>query len=134
MELHCKIYTQSLMNKEAFTGLICELMQGQKTSLGYDLVFPSNAIEVNVTTNDEYNLIEAKNYPDGFLYFRFFIDVYIEKESISNTDKVDFIAFCSKLLTSCWDQGMPAIASSDFETQFPYSGGYKIGKDILPWA
>ena len=85
-----------------------------------------NGITVDVRNNDEYDARKKCEFPDGFLYFKFLIELEFPVESYSYA--VDSI---SKLLYEFWGRRMPAIASCPFEKDLPKKGGF--GDQSLPW-
>ena len=81
-----------------------------------------------VSKNDEYkyqnNKEKCKEFPDGFLYFPYRVELYFLNEKIA----IDLI---SSFIKKLWENNIPAIAACDFEDELPEKGGYK-SKNI-PW-
>jgi hypothetical protein len=63
--------------------------------------------------------IAAREFPSGFLRFRYQIEV------------ADGRDVAPRLLRCLWDNGIPAVASCDFEDEMPENGGYKSRN--VPW-
>jgi hypothetical protein len=82
--------------------------------------------EMEVLKNDEYDSKRSHLFPDGFLYFRYIIDLYMPDESVKAQAKL-----VSQLLKYLWDSGFPAVAACAFEAQLPHHGGYKSRR--IPW-
>ena len=68
--------------------------------------------------NDDYEAARAREFPDGFLHFRFRIEV-------------DSRAVTERLLPLLWERGLPAVAACDYEDELPEKGGYK--SRAIPW-
>ena len=84
--------------------------------------------ELSVYVNDEFDTNGQVNFPDGFLYFKFIIDVGFNPNSeISKcADEI------SKILRWLWGIGMPSVASCDYEDLLPENGGYN--SKVIPWV
>jgi len=81
-----------------------------------DLVDKSG--EVFLDKNSDFDIKEAKKYPDGFLYFEYLLEISINEKS-------DEILIINNVLNYLWDNHIPAIASCDFEDKLDKKGGYK---------
>lgn len=83
--------------------------------------------ELSVYNNDAFNLITQKDFPDGFMNFKFIVEVGFNSDS-----KIDqAVAVVSKLLKWLWEIKMPAVASCDYEDLLPENGGYN--STAIPW-
>ncbi len=85
-----------------------------------------SSIEIEVILNPEYDLKLRLVFPDGFVYFRYRIDVYMPDENFER--QVDVM---SKLLYMFWSYGFPAVAGFSNEELLPEKGGYKNRN--VPW-
>ena len=83
--------------------------------------------EMEVIKNEDYDSNRRKRFPDGFVYFRYIIDLYMPEATRSEQ-----INLVRQLLEYLWDSGFPAVAASAFEAQLPEHGGYKSPN--IPWA
>jgi hypothetical protein len=83
--------------------------------------------EMEVIKNEDYDSNRRRHFPDGFVYFRYIIDLYMPDENI--TVQVDLVR---QLLEYLWDSGFPAVAASAFEARLPEHGGYKSPN--VPWV
>ena len=84
--------------------------------------------ELSIHTNDDFNFGKEKDFPDGFIYFRFIVEIgFTEK---INLDKA--LPVVSDLLKWLWEMGMPAVASCDYENLLPENGGYN--SRVVPWV
>lgn len=81
---------------------------------------------IYVSNNSDNNLEKSKQFPDGFLYFKYIIDIESEEEI-----EKDFIII-NKILDFFWKQNIPAIASYDHEELLKERGGYNNRN--VPWG
>jgi hypothetical protein len=82
--------------------------------------------EMEVLKNEEYDSKRRTLFPDGFLYFRYVIDLYMPDEQ--TTAQAELV---TRLLEYLWESGFPAVAACAFEARLPEHGGYKSRR--LPW-
>jgi len=68
--------------------------------------------------NDDYDEAAAREFPSGFLRFRYRIE-------IDSRDVVE------RLLPLLWERGVPAVAACDYEDELPEKGGFK--SRAVPW-
>jgi hypothetical protein len=74
-------------------------------------------VRFDVDRNDDRDDERAREFPDGFLHFRYVIDVGPGEP-------------VARLLRLLWDNGIPAVAASD-DDDLPEHGGYK--SRAVPW-
>lgn len=82
--------------------------------------------ELEIIQNEDYDSRRRSLFPDGFIYFRYLIDLYIPDEKVRRQAKL--VTF---LLNYLWESGFPAVAACAFEAQLPEHGGYKSQR--IPW-
>jgi hypothetical protein len=82
--------------------------------------------ELSIRLNEEYSFVKEKRFPDGFLFFKFIVDI-----GFISTNSTIAIIEVSKLLKWFWENDMPAIVACDYEELLPYNGGYK--SKFVPW-
>lgn len=85
-----------------------------------------NDIEIYIDYNEEYNFEKSLNFPDGFLHFKYTIDIN------SVTENITIINVITQLLNFFWSNQYAAIASCDFEDKLPFLGGYN--NKNTPWT
>jgi hypothetical protein len=83
--------------------------------------------DLSVHINEAFDKSKQVNFPDGFLYFKFIIEVGFYR-SVETNIYVDIV---SKLLKWIWGMGVPAVASCDYENLLPENGGYN--SNATPW-
>jgi hypothetical protein len=74
--------------------------------------------EVGVMKNKDYDSVLRKDGEDGFLYYRYLIEVEPNEE----LGEENAVAFVSKILEYLWSQGYPATAACDYEDSLPNKG------------
>ena len=120
--MDCKIYLHSELDKKALESKLLYWLDAKLDTF----TIVTNNYEVSLCKNDEFTVLKAKDYPDGFLYFRYFLEI----ESITDDD--EFKSAMTKLLSFLWEKNIPAIAACDFEDELPEKGGYKSLN--IPWT
>ena len=84
------------------------------------------ALEVDVLNNEDYDSNRRRQFPDGFIYFRYTLDLYMSGAPVKRQ-----AALVTRLMESLWDGGFPAVAACAFEDRLPERGGYKSRR--VPW-
>lgn len=82
--------------------------------------------EMEVLRNEDYDSKRRLLFPDGFIYFRYVIDLYMPDESEHSRAEL-----VSALLEYLWESGFAAVAACSFEALLPEHGGYKSSR--IPW-
>ena len=124
VNLDCKIYVNTDMSHSELVQSIAQFLSGTvKLSTIY---LPR--VEIDVAKNDDYDEVICKKFPDGFLYFRYFVELYAFPEQQMQNQ----IELVSKILTYFWSENIPAVAASDYENDLPNNGGYK--SSLIPWV
>lgn len=114
---NCVIYCTDNMSINELRIKIAAFIGSDKIEVSF---IEKDFYELSVYVNDEFDANGQVNFPDGFLYFRFIIDVGFNPNSeISKC--VDEI---SKILKWLWGEGIPSVASCDYEDLLPEKGGY----------
>jgi hypothetical protein len=76
---------------------------------------------IDVRTNDDFHRRKRRDQPDGFLHFRFSLEI----EPLANAPRERYVAAVATLLESLWATGYAAAAACDFEDELPRRGGYQ---------
>lgn len=82
--------------------------------------------EMEVLRNEDYDSKRRLLFPEGFVYFRYVIDLYMPDESVKARANL-----VTRLLKYLWESGFAAVAASSFEALLPEHGGYKSSR--VPW-
>lgn len=116
-DLYCKIFINSSMSIEELSqeiGNFCEIMPDKFLSIENDY------FTIDILRNKEFSEEKTKEFPDGFLYFPYFLDI----EGTENTEREEYIKLIGDLILYLWDKKCQLVASSDFEEDLPNKGGY----------
>ncbi|HLU11721.1 MAG TPA: hypothetical protein VK003_18750 [Oceanobacillus sp.] len=111
----CKLFVEAEVSASDLISIVAYVLSKSPTRC-----------EMEVLKNEEYDSKRRQLFPDGFLYFRYIIDLYMPDEPIKAQAKL-----VSQLLEYLWDSGFPAVAACAFEAQLPHHGGYKSRR--VPW-
>jgi hypothetical protein len=115
----CKIFVEADIGDRELLGLVAGVVFAPEQALGA-------RCEVEVLKNEDYDSKRQTLFPDGFVYFRYTIDLYI-----SEGDTREKAALVGDLLRALWAWGFPAVAACAYEDRLPYGGGYKSRS--IPW-
>ncbi|MBC1743333.1 hypothetical protein HCA06_09655 [Listeria welshimeri] len=116
-DLYCKMFINSLMSREELSkeiGNFLEIIPNKFLSVENDY------FTVDVQKNKEFDEGKAKDFPDGFLYFPYFLDI----DSTESTKREEYIKTVANLMLYLWDRKCQLVVSSDFEEDLPHKGGY----------
>lgn len=117
-DLWCKVFVNGPDDFEDLKRVVSSVIPG----LLDDDVLNADGMEIIFNANDDADADRAREFPDGFLHFNHMVEFYVERP---DRDAV------ARLLTSLWAQGIPAVASCDFEESLPHGGGYRSRE--VPW-
>ena len=116
MNLFCKLFVDIAAPKEALVQKIADCTNGRaerwsvKTEWG----------EVDVVTNEDFDECRKEQEPDGFLFYRFYLEMEPEEDVPSEV----YIRSVGTLLADLWKWDAKAVAACDFEKWLPMKGGY----------
>jgi hypothetical protein len=119
----CQIYIDTAMKLDELAETISYLTEGR---LDYSTITTVNS-QILVMENDDYNPILRSEFPGGFVYFRY----YLEVDAFPNLQRQEYIAHIAYILEHFWSHGFPAVALCDFEEELPNRGGFKSCE--VPW-
>lgn len=123
MSLYAGIYVQSRLAKSELLRLISEKLGGQ---IDRDSI-TTFQMDIYLDENEQYDQEKIKQFPSGFLYFRYILDI---DKSDAGEDRI-YLEQLSQVLEFLWSIDTPAVAACDFEEQLIKNGGYK--NELLPW-
>jgi hypothetical protein len=87
----------------------------------------TSTAEFDVRENDEFDCSRRTEFPDGFLFFRFRLEMF----ALPGAADEELVNLTARMLEWFWSREWPAVASCDFENLLPKSGGYK--NNLIPW-
>jgi hypothetical protein len=121
-ELECKIYVDADGTKGELAKRIAELLSAPVEGT----TISTRCGEIDVQRNDDFDEKRRLEFPDGFLYFRFLVELYTDDSATPRCGPV-----VVQILEYFWAQGLPAVAACDYEDDLPNGGGYK--STAIPW-
>lgn len=125
--LDCKIYVEANISRDELVGYVVNLLSGTASGTGFTKTVFTRYFEIDIMENNDFDENHRKDFPDGFLYFRYFMEFYALPGSASEAR----IALVTTVLQGLWSRGLPAVAACNYEDQLPYKGGYK--SHSIPW-
>ncbi|HEV3261347.1 MAG TPA: hypothetical protein VG013_31130 [Gemmataceae bacterium] len=126
-ELDCKIHVEAPWTPEAIAGLLSRALGGQVSVSPSAQVVLLPSAEIEIRENEDADSRRAADFPDGFLYFRYILEVY----PVPTSSRQDRVSLAARVLELCWSQGWPAVAACDYESELPQRGGYN--NPAVPW-
>ena len=113
----CKVYVDADLSDRELIGLTAPLLFAPDDEV---------TLEVEVLKNEEYDSNRRRQFPDGFVYFRYTLDLYMS--GATTTRKAAIVA---RLIRRLWEWGYPAVAACAYEDRLPQRGGYR--SHAVPW-
>lgn len=126
-ELACTIYVETDLAPDALARLLAGSLSGSVRGVATASTVTVPHAEIDVRRNPDGDSARALSFPDGFLAFRYALELY----PAGDTSRNDRIALAGRLLELLWSNQLPAVAACDFEEELPLAGGYK--KPTVPW-
>lgn len=114
----CRIYMDADASEVEVMGLVAQLFYGDGGS-GADY-------EVSVVRNEDYDSQRRRQFPGGFIYFRYYVDLYMPE--LTTVEQAHLVA---GVLAGLWEMAYPAVAACSYEDRLPQHGGYRSRG--VPW-
>lgn len=125
MNQHCKIFIAA---DSPYDLLIVSFEQKYHLKSDISVTLEGAFFEIQVRKNEDADSEQATTFPDGFLYFNYYVDVFFKEDLRDGQVIIDLL---SDLLEWLWKSDYAAVASCDYENLLPENGGYKSEK--IPW-
>lgn len=116
---NCTVYFYSNINPKEIIDEINLIVDGEIS----DNSIKKENYNIFIEENSDYDKTKQYEFPDGFLYFQYILDIEFK------TEKKEIIFIINKILKWFWDNKMSAIATYKYENKLVLNGGYK-SKDI----
>ena len=113
----CKVFVDAEVSETELIGLTAPVLFAPEDDV---------SLQVEVLSNEDYDSNRRRQFPDGFIYFHYTLDLYM-----SGAPPARQAAIVTRLLKRLWDWGFPAIAACAYEDRLPKRGGYK--SRAVPW-
>jgi len=121
---YCSIFVADSLQLETFRDDIFNHFGLKKATSS---CFETEWYEINVINNSDYNNSLQCQYPDGFLYFKFKLEIDFKEAA----PKDYHVRLISEILEWLWNKMVPAVAACDYESRLSMSGGYN--NSSIPW-
>ncbi|HET8625927.1 MAG TPA: hypothetical protein VFL91_00805 [Thermomicrobiales bacterium] len=126
-DLDCKVYIAADAPRAELAAALARALAGAVDGPFRDTVRTPDAL-LDVVANDEFDERQQRDFPDGFLHFRYAIEVYPRADAPHEAVR----QLVARLLEYLWGRGIPAVAACDYEDELPFGGGYK--SLAVPWV
>jgi hypothetical protein len=126
-DLDCKVYIADGAPRANLAAALAGALAGTVDGPLHDTVRTSDAL-LDIVANDEFDARRQRDFPDGFLYFRYAIEVYPRADAPHEVVR----QLVARLLEYAWVRGIAAVAACDYEDELPFGGGYK--SPAVPWV
>jgi hypothetical protein len=126
-DLDCKIYVEAELKPEELAGLVASALAGATQGASPARTVHTPHAEIDVRKNREADAHRAREFPDGFLYFRYALELY-PRPAARHADRV---SLATRILEVLWSRSLPAVAACAYEDELPNGGGYK--SHAAPW-
>ena len=106
-----------------------EISENELVSLTAPVIFTPDdgiSLQVEVVRNEDYDSNRRRQFPDGFIYFRYTLDLFMSDATVARQ-----AAVVTRLLKRLWEWGFPAVAACAYEERLPKRGGYR--SHAVPW-
>ena len=122
-DLDCRIYVDANCTLNELVSIIANSLSG----LADMRTVQTPHSEIDVVDNDKFDEKRRRDFPGGFNYFRYSVEIY----PLVGLPHIDRVALVADLLKYFWSQNWPAVAVCDYEQELPNNGGYK--SPSTPW-
>lgn len=114
---YCKIFLNAPITIEALSQKISSF---GNISFNKFLSAENDIFTIDIQYNKEFNETNAQDFPDGFLFYPYFIEL----DLIDEAKELQYKAFIEQLLSYLGTEQYQIVASCDFEEELPHKGGY----------
>jgi hypothetical protein len=111
-DLYCKIFVDAEIEESQLVEIIRNLMGGSSWRLR-TIYLP--CCEIDVCKNDIYDPAKRLDPNEGFLYYRYFLDVV----PVGNVSRQDYTALVGQFIVRLREAGFKAVPACDFEEELP---------------
>ena len=121
MDMDCKIYFHC--EKEQIYNLIEYLKEKYELKDFFLNDYTFAEFDLYIDDNDDADKEKATDFPDGFLYFNYAMELCFRCDKVKMTNDI---------LDAFWSNFIPAVAACDYENELQKCGGYK--NSDVPWV
>jgi hypothetical protein len=114
-DVYCNLFVDANLDVEDLAFKLSKIFVASADKLGN---IKTDLGEISITKNDDYNDELKKDKEEGFLYYRFLLEV----EPYVRLGEGNAIQFVSKILKYLWSEDYPATAACAYEDALPNKG------------
>jgi len=122
-DLNCKVYIDTSTERAELARQISALTGGAVERF----TVTAACAEMDVQLNEEFDEKRRAEFPDGFLYFRYVVEMYT-----SPGEEAQCRHLVAKIVGYFWSNTIPCVAACDYEDELPNRGGYN--STAVPWV
>lgn len=119
-DLSCRVYVDAPVTLDELAGAVAATVAAPVSGTAWTKVISLPPGEIDVLENDEFDEEQRKQFSDGFLFYRYYVEFYTPAQGWHEVQ--DIVA---RVLEHLWSKGYPAVASCSYESELPRNGGYK---------
>jgi len=130
-DIDCSVYVDADTSPGDLARSMVDAAIGPMVNLSTDArnaTLRGDHFEIEVLKSNDADTLRRLDFPDGFLYFSFKVDIYVDAARMTPEERVRLV---DQLLHLFWKNGHPAVAACDYEDQLRLGGGFKSAD--VPW-
>ena len=112
MQLFCKMYLDMDGSVRDVNQLVRTILDGKSED---DAMISTSVCSIYIDENDEFDEVMRTTPADGFLYYRYFLDI----EPVDGVIRGSYVQALSHLLRGLRKNGCKVVPACDFEDELP---------------
>jgi hypothetical protein len=120
---YCTVYVHGAEDCQDLARAVGDILGG---TVGDRCIVVAEGVEAQAHDSDEFSPVRATEFPVGFYYFPFLLEVDFAEGATVDTA----VESVGRVLRGLWDRGWAAVATSGYADRLPYEGGVS---EELPW-
>lgn len=122
--INCSIYVSGLVSEENLKSGFSSFLNAEVNEIS---CVDKGDYKLYIEENGDFDEYRQRDFPDGFLYFRYLIYLEFKNETVEAL----YVDETTRILNWLWSQNLAAVAACDYEALLPENGGYK--SQNVPW-
>lgn len=120
----CTLYVETTLSSRELGFVLAQAVGGAVDAEAFGTEIRGEGVDISVRKNDDADVTRATEFPDGFIFFSWRVEVEIR-------DRLAAARVVSQALQALWAKGVPAIAAGNLDDAITDSGGYR--NTSVPW-
>ncbi|XKM13718.1 hypothetical protein RCS94_00665 [Orbaceae bacterium ac157xtp] len=114
---YCKMFVNAPITKGELAHKISSFL-----GISFDkfLSAENDIFTIDIQCNKEFNETNGQKFPDGFLFYPYFV----ETDIVDEKKELQYKTLIKCLMDFFWAEQYQVVASCDFEEELPFKGGY----------